>query len=280
MSGPIKAVPLAIFLFFAPFAQGQTTSTTSGSAPRDATALALAQASLKALAGTTTITDLSLSGSATYTAGGDEETGAVTLLASGNLLSRVTLSLTDGQRTEIRNGPAGDWIGADAVEHSMALHNCWPDAAWFYPGLSFQALSTDPGLGLAYVGLETKGGISVQHLRLFRVVGGQSASISATIQTLSAEDLYLDASSYLPLFLDFSLHPDNDFNRSIPVEIVFSGYQSSAAVSSGSGIKFPARIQKYFNGSLFLDLTIASAAVNSGLPASDFAVTDTTGGAQ
>ncbi len=76
------------------------------------------------------------------------------------------------------------------------------------------------------------------------------------------------------------MHPDNDFNRSIPVEIVFSGYQSSAAVSSGSGIKFPARLQKYLNGSLFLDLTIASAAVNSGLPASDFAVTDTTGGAQ
>ncbi|PYV34053.1 MAG: hypothetical protein DMG22_07695, partial [Acidobacteria bacterium] len=155
--------PLVSLLTFPVIAIAQTT--TSGTAPRDATALALAQASLKALAGTTTITDLTLSGSATYTAGGDEETGAVTLLASGNLLSRVTLSLTDGQRTEIRNGAAGDWIGADAVEHSMALHNCWPDAAWFYPGLSFQALSADPGLGLAYVGPETKNGLSVQHLR-------------------------------------------------------------------------------------------------------------------
>ena len=77
MSGPMKAIPLAIFLFLAPFARGQTTTTTSGTAPRDATALALAQASLKALAGTTTITDLTLSGSATYTAGGDEETAAL-----------------------------------------------------------------------------------------------------------------------------------------------------------------------------------------------------------
>ena len=274
MSGPIKAVPLAIFLFFAPFAQGQTTSTTSGSAPRDATALALAQASLKALAGTTTITDLTLSGSATYTAGGDEETGSVTLLASGNLLSRVSLSLTDGQRTEIRNGPAGDWIGADAVEHSMALHNCWPDAAWFYPGLSFQALSADPGLGLGYVGLEQKNGLSVQHLRLFRVVAGGSASPIAEIETLSAEDIYLDASSYLPLFLDFNAHPDYDFGRSISVEIAFGNYQKLG------GIVVPTRIQKYFNGSLLLDLSLSSATVNSGLPASDFAVTDTTGGAQ
>src|SRR5437870_9368334 len=123
MSRPMNATTVADLLYLAPCARGQTTSTTSGSAPRDATALALAQASLKALAGTTTITDLTLNGSATYTAGGDEETGSVTLLASGNLLSRVSLSLTDGQRTEIRNGPAGNWIGADAVEHSMALHN-------------------------------------------------------------------------------------------------------------------------------------------------------------
>jgi hypothetical protein len=153
--------PLGVLLLFTIPTAGQTTTTAT--APRDATALALAQASLSALAGTTTITDLTLSGSAAYTAGSDEETGAVSLLASGNLDSRVTLSLTDGQRTEIRNGPAGDWIGTDAVEHSMALHNCWPDADWFYPGLSFQALSTDPGLGLAYVGLETKNGLAVQH---------------------------------------------------------------------------------------------------------------------
>ena len=135
-------------------------------------------------------------------------------------------------------------------------------------------MSADPGLGLAYVGLEQKNGLSVQHLRLFRVLGGQSANITATIQSLSAEDIYLDASSYLPLFLHFNAHPDNDFGRSIPAEIVFSAYQKA------SGILVPGRIQKYFNGSLLLDLSISSATVNSGLSASNFAVTSTTGGAQ
>jgi len=182
--------------------------------------------------------------------------------------------MTSGQRTEIRSGPAGDWIGADGVDHAMALHNCWSDAAWFYPGLSLQALSSDSGLGLAYVGPEAKNGIAVFHLRLFRVVPGASAVTDPTVLKLSAEDLYLDAMSMLPLFLDFNVHPDTDFTRSIPVEIAFSGYQKM------SGIAVPTRIQKFLNGSLLVDLSVGSAAINSGLPASEFALTTSAGGAQ
>jgi hypothetical protein len=156
----------------------------------------------------------------------------------------------------------------------MATHNCWPDADWFYPGLSFQALNSDPGLGMSYIGLETKNGLAVQHIRLFRVVPSASGAPQATIVALSTEDLYLDASSYLPLFVDFKTHPDNAFNRNFAVEIVFSSYQKM------SGIMFPGHIQKYLSGSLIVDLTIESSSLNSGLPASDFDVTDPTGGVQ
>lgn len=246
----------------------------SPTAPRDAQAVLIASRSLQALTGGTWVTDLTLQASASYIAGSDEETGSATLLASGNLMSRVALVLTNGPRTEIRNGLAGDWIGTDGVENSMATHNCWLDADWFYPGLSFQALRTDPGLGMSYVGLEVKNGFSVQHVRLLRVVPGGTGAPQATGLALSAEDLYLDASSYVPLFLDFNTHPESTFNRSFRVEIAFSDYQKM------SGITVPMRIQKYLSGGLVLDLTVTSATVNSGLPASDFAVTDTTGGVQ
>ena len=200
--------------------------------------------------------------------------GPATLAALGNQQSRVALSLTDGQSTEIRSGPAGEWTGPDGVVHPMALHNCRSDAAWFYPGLSLQALNTDPGLGLAYVGLEAKNGVAVIHLRLFRAVPSTSAGINATILALSTEDLYLDPTSFLPLFLDFNVHPDTDLTTCIPVEIVFSAYQKM------SGITVPAHLQEFLNGSLLLDLWVGSAAINSGLPASEFAVTTSTGGAQ
>lgn len=261
---------LVSFLIATPIVAQQTATP----APRDPQAVALLQKSWAALVGVGSISDITLTGSVTRIAGSDVETGVVTLLASGNLASRMNLSLTDGHRTEIRNGPQGDWIGPDGVEHAMATHNCWPDADWFYPGLSFQALNSDPGLGTSYIGLETKNGLAVQHIRLFRVVPSSSGVPQPTILALSTEDLYLDASSFLPLFLEFNIHPDNAFNRDFSVEVAFSSYQNM------SGIMLPVRVRKYLNGGLILDLTIASGSVNSGLPASDFAVTDTSGGAQ
>ncbi len=241
---------------------------------RDPNAVALASKSLQALAGRTALADITLQATANFIAGSDEEMGPATLAALGNQQSRVALSLTNGQRTDIRSGPAGEWVDPDGIIHAMALHNCWSDAAWFYPGLSLQALNSDPGLGLAYVGPEAKNGVAVIHLRLFRAVPSTSAGINATILALSTEDLYLDATSFLPLFLDFNVHPDTDFTYSIPVEIVFSGYQKI------SGITVPAHIQQFLNGSLLLDLWVGSAAINSGLPASEFALTTTAGGAQ
>ncbi|MGA3325825.1 MAG: hypothetical protein ABSF45_15235 [Terriglobia bacterium] len=241
---------------------------------RDPNAVAIANKALQALTGGTTLTDITLQATATYTAGSDLEMGAATLAALGNQQSRVALGLTNGQRTEIRSGPAGDWIGADGVEHAMELHNCWPDADWFYPGLSLGALNSDPGLGLAYVGPVTKNGVAVVDLRLFRAVPSASGGVNTTILKLSAEDIYLDPTSLLPLFLDFNVHPDADFTCSIPVEIVFAQYRTM------SGVAVPTRIQKFLNGGLLLDLTVGSAAINSGLPASEFAVTTIAGGAQ
>jgi hypothetical protein len=104
---------------------------------------------------------------------------------------------------------------------------------------------------------------------VYRVAPGQAPQVAATIQSLSAEDVYLDASSYLPLFLDFNTHPDDDLGRNIPVDIAFGAYQHIG------GVTVPTRLQKFLNGTLLLDLSISSAKVNSGLPASNFAVTVT-----
>ena len=229
---------------------------------------------VKALTAGVAVNDVILQASVAYVAGSDQESGTATLTVSGNQQSLVQLNLTGGPRQEIRNGPAGAWSGPDGTLHSTATHNCWPDADWFYPGLSFQALSSDTGLGLSYVGPETKNGLAVVHLIVFRVVPGQSAAMTAEITGLSAEDVYLDPVSFLPLFLDLKVHPEQDFGVNIPVEVAFSGYQPL------QGIVVPTHIQKYLNGSLLLDLSITSATINSALPPSTFAVPSTSGGAQ
>jgi hypothetical protein len=121
-------------------------------------------------------------------------------------------------------------------------------------------------VSILYTGVETREGVALHHLRLFRTVPGQTAKMTAEIQHLSTVDLYLDAGSYLPLVLAFQTHPDNDLNLDIPVEIQFADYRLV------NGVKLPFHIQKFLQGTLLLDITLSGAAVNSGLSDSLFAV--------
>jgi len=227
--------------------------------------VALATQAMAALTGTTQVNDITLTGTATRTAGSDVESGSITLRALGTAESRLDLSANNGTRTEIRNldsnsASQGFWIGLDGIAHSMANHNCATDAAWFFPALSVLSQLSNPDLVVTYIGNETRGDVSVQHLHFLL----QSPVPSALVQQLGAEDVYLDASSNLPVAITFNAHPDNDASANLPVEVDFSNYQAV------NGVQVPFRIQRLLNGSVLFDLTIQSATVNSGLTAAAF----------
>ena len=256
-----------VFVFFAAFSTfAQQSSTTSTLLTKDPKAVSLASASLAALWGSTAITDVTLTGTATRIVGSDTETGSVTLSASGTSNSRIELNLSNGPRSEVRNlsnsMPQGSWSGTDAVSHAIPMHNCMTDAAWFAPQLSVLSQLSDPNVAVLYVGQESRGSTVVQHLRF--EIRGANAGPSGLLQHLSAEDVYLDASSFLPVTITFNTHPDNDAGTDIPVEIDFSNY------TRVNGAQIPFHVQKYLNGSLFLDLVIQSAVLNSGISQSAF----------
>jgi hypothetical protein len=238
-------------------------------------ALTLIASSLKAVRGSVTVNDVILQATANYVAGSDEESGTATLTALGNKQSLVQLDLSGGTRQEIRNGLAGAWSGPDGTAHSMAIHNCWVDAAWFFPALTLEALQADSTLGVAYLGPGERNGAAAIHLQFFHAVPGQTVAMTANIQKLSALDLYLDPKSLLPVALGFNTHPDNDLNLNIPIEVRFAEYRSV------SGVLVPFRVQKFLQGTLTLDLAVTQAAVNSGVASSRFTVPGpSTGGAQ
>jgi hypothetical protein len=252
------------------FSAAQTTA----AAARDPQALTLIASALKALTGGVAVNDVILQASAAYVAGSDEESGPATLTARGNQQSLVQLNLSGGQRQEIRNGPAGAWSGPDGTAHSMALHNCWADASWFFPALTLEAVATDPQTAVAYLGTDTSKGRTLLHVQVTRAPAGQSADVAALILGLSTMDIYFDPQSFLPLVLDFNAYPDNDGNTNIPVEIQFGNFQNS------NGALVPLRIQKYLQGSLLLEFAVSNVSINSGVPASEFGIPATTGGAQ
>jgi hypothetical protein len=230
-------------------------------------AVALAAKALAALSGPTPVNDITLTGTATRTAGSDVENGTVVLEALAGSGSRMDLSLSNSTLHEVRNlsslsVPQGYWITPNGSQQPFALHNCMTDAAWFAPQLTVLSQLSNPSLVTSYVGQETRTGAAVQHLHF--AFQSPSADPTGFFQSLSAEEVYLDATTFLPVAITFSAHPDSDASINIPVEIDFSAYQSV------NGVLVPFQIQKLMNNGVVLDLTINSAKINQGLTAADF----------
>jgi hypothetical protein len=227
--------------------------------------------SLSAMAGTTSLNDVTLTGTGRRIAGSDDETGTAVLTGLATGQSRLNLTLPSGQSSEIRsidsNGnPTGEWIGPDGASHTIPLHNLLTSSAWFQPALAFSEIASSLNYTVSYIGLETKDGISVNHLTVTQPPLDPSSDTAALMQHLSQIDVFLDASTYFPVALDFSIHPDDNALLDIPVEIRFSGF------TSANGVQVPFHIQKYLNNSLFLDIQLQAATLNSGLTASTFAI--------
>jgi len=233
---------------------------------RDPRAMTFVAQTLAAITGGATVRDITFQATATYIAGSDQESGTARLVARGHQESRVVLSLDGGERKEVRQGIAGTWTGPDGQAHSVSLDNCWVDADWFFPALTLQALGKDPTLGVVLVGQETKNGQGLVHLQFFHTPRDQSPKLAVRDQALSAVDFYLDAASYLPVAIDFSLHPDDNPVMEIAVEIQLSDYRAV------NGVQVPFHIQRYLKGSLVHDFVVSAVSINSGVPDSEFAI--------
>jgi hypothetical protein len=211
------------------------------------------------------LNDIAATGSATWILGGTNVSGAVSIKAKGIGESRLDFSMSDSPLSEVRNDTSGEWVDSDGKSHALAQHNCWSPAPWFSP-ISLLNWASQPDAAESYVGAEQRNGIAVDHIKVTRSFGAQTATLATDIQRLTTLHLYLDSSSHLPLFASFNNHPDNDSSRDVPVEIRFSDYRSI------SGIKIPFRVQRLLQGNLNLDLSLSSVMVNSGVSDSEFTV--------
>jgi len=233
-------------------------------------AAALLSQSASALAGPTPLADVTLIGTAESIIGSEDETGAVSLKATASGQSRIDLSLSDGNHSEVRSLDASDnlvgsWSGPDGVQHPISYHNLLTDSSWFFPALTMRRLAAVSGLVATYIGPETLNGQSVLHASFLQPAAETGAN-AATIQHLTQIDAYFDTATFLPVALSFVAHPDGNELIDIPVQIFFSNYQSV------NGVQAPYRVQKMLNGTLVLDVHLQSVVLNSGLSASAFAV--------
>lgn len=240
-------------------AQTATTAVTS-----DPKAVSLAQESLVALSGGRTIADLTLHADVTSIVGSDDETGTAVFRAKGSQQSRVDVNVTKGTISEARtvaNGrAAGAWNKNGGASVMQAAHNMVTDATWFFPALSCLAQFNNPNYVFTYVGQAQHGGIRTEHIR----VSEASVAGAPFAAHLSMTEFFLSSTTSLPIAIDFSVHPDNDMNKDIPVEILFANWQPV------NGILVPFHFQKLLNGSVILDASVTSVNMNTGIADSVF----------
>jgi hypothetical protein len=251
---------LQVLAFHCP-ASAQSSAAIAPPSVSDPQAVSFAAGSMTAMTSGTAIRDVTLTGSVTWNG---LDTGTATLKALGMGESRIDLVLTSGTRSEIRDAqtgvPLGQWVTPANASGSFASHNCWTDAAWFFPALG--SLSASSKVTLSYIGQESRNGTIVQHIRSYN-----SQTIQfPTLQSLGTIDFYLDASTLLPVTLTFNTHPDNDAANNLLVEVDLSNYQNVG------GVAVPMHIQRRQQGNVLLDIVLDSATFNIGLPLTIFAV--------
>jgi hypothetical protein len=231
----------------------------------DPEALKLAAQSVAALTQGIPVVDVKLSATVTSIAGPDNFKGSAILQAKGTVESRVDLILDSGNRSDVRsssNGiPQGAWTDNGQVKPA-ALHNCWTDAAWFFPALSSLVQTSNPNFVFSYLGQEEHGKLAVLHLRINQI----SPKDLPDLVHLTTTDFYLDPTSLVPLAIGFNLHPDSDGNTDIPSEIRFADYKSV------NGVQVPFHIQRVINGGVDQDIVVNNAVLNSGLPDTSFSL--------
>jgi hypothetical protein len=257
---------LRSFLLFLVFLVSSIPLFSKNQPASDPQAVSFAAQAIAALTNGLTVSDVTLTGSVTWTLGSETDGGTGTLMALGTGESRMDLALSAGTRTEIRDSstgtPLGKWVSQSGGSGMYAFHNCWTDGAWFFPALG--SLGAGPNVVLSYIGLEKHNGAAVQHLQSYFYQANQLGAVGP--QQWSVMDFYLDSSTLLPLAIAFTVHPDDNINTNIPMEIRFDNYQLT------SGVRVPFHIQRFFNGNLVVDAAVTSVSINTGLSSSLFAV--------
>ncbi len=260
----VKAAFLAVLLsvsILLPSAAQQT-------APASPQPLQLLRGTLGALSANTLPRDVTLSGTAHYIAGSDDQTGTATLKATATGASRIDLNLSSGPRTEISNSasgaPVGKWSGPDGIPHDIAFHNLVTEPSWFFPTFLLLRAVAPSGYVTTYIGHETLNGQAVEHLTIAQTSNVQTPLGVTTLTHLTQTDVFIDCATLLPAAIAFNVHPDDNMLIDIPIEIRFSDYRPV------NGAQIPFHIQKFLRNGLALDIQIQSAAINSGLALNEF----------
>lgn len=247
-------------------------STAAATAPpipilRDSQALAALTKAQAALAGTAPIVnDVTVQANVHWIKGSDDENISATFLSAGPQTSQATFNLSGGTYVEGRNQTTAS-VTNSGVTKAAALHNALNMHEWFFPQFLISDLLQSSSYALnTPVPLTATGDTQITIQGSLIPSGQMDAATAQLLLNTTQFELVLDATTYLPVSLSFTGHPEDDALRGYPVVYTFSQYQTQG------GFQQPFHIQKSVQGTLALDVVVQSVAVNSGLSAAQWGI--------
>jgi hypothetical protein len=125
--------------------------------------------------------------------------------------------------------------------------------AWFLPEVAIFS-SQQPSTGTFTASLASTDNQPLLHWSLTPPATADPDQ-AALLSRVGSYDLELGLATALPSALSYTVHPDDNVGIDIPVTILYSDYRTV------DGVAIPFRVQRYFNGTLSLDITLNNAVV-------------------
>lgn len=121
---------------------------------------------------------------------------------------------------------------------------------------------------LVYVGLETVGGLTYQHVRTWNTF--TSKPDLQPLAEFSVRDFWFDSATGLPSRLSFNLRAGRGSPPRQPIDVTYDDYRKVG------GILYPFTIHRSLNGTPWMTISIQQVQLNTGLSDVDFPVCEAT----
>jgi len=257
---------LCVFFLSFPVVPQQASSASVSSPLRDAQAVAILQQSVAAMAPAAP-SDSTATGNVTVTAGSLIIQGTITILTKGSAETSIQFQMPSNPWTVVfANGQANKVETAQTTVYPLEL--AASSQCLYFPFPYLSGILNNPDYSIQYVGQETVGSSAANH-----IIVQNTFNSSPTYQFLSpfsTADIWLDASTALPVKIAMIRRVGGGSSPKIPFSVAYANYQTV------SGVKYPFAIQEYITETLWATTNIQSVAFNTGLSDSTFQVS--TGG--
>lgn len=251
------------FLVFIPSVWAQQTAPAAPQPTRDPQAVSVLQQAIAAM-GSTVPTDSVAIGAVTIVAGTETDQGTIRILTRGTNETLEQIATSQPERAQVfSQGQASETVGTTAMP--LPLERSATAQCRDFPLPFLLALLNNPDEALTFVGSEQLG-VTALHIQATNTYASQKRLQS--LAEFSTTDLWIDAKTLLPLKV---AHVQRDGGGAAPknrMEIFFADYQNTG------GVLYPRTIQKSWNGTPWITITVQSVIFNSGLTDANFAVAE------